>query len=102
MRFCPQCTCTDDNACLTSMGPCFWLAGSDLCSACLFPAIRLSGPQIEEVRTIAPESPLTLVDLCQTARHGDADGTRWFWAVYGKERGRRLEAAIRFHAHCAA
>jgi hypothetical protein len=91
MKRCPRCTCTDENACVTIWGACTWLVRTDLCSACLFPTIRLSGPQVEDARTISPEGPLTLDVLCLGARAGDADSVRWFWAVYGRELRLRLE-----------
>jgi hypothetical protein len=84
------------------MGACFWLSGSDLCSACLFPAIRLSGPQIDDARTLTGDGPVTLAELCATARIGDPDQTRWMWAMYGKERAARLETTIRRQSQIAA
>jgi len=32
-RRCRECGCTEDNACITPMGPCYWVT-KDLCSAC--------------------------------------------------------------------
>lgn len=32
-RRCTECGCTDDRACITDEGPCWW-AAYDLCSAC--------------------------------------------------------------------
>lgn len=97
MRNCPQCTCSDDNACLTTRGACSWVDGSDLCSACLFPSIFLSGPQIDEARTLAPEGPLTVGTLCQDALTTDGENVRWFWGVYGRELRLRLETTLRHH-----
>ncbi|PFG16308.1 hypothetical protein ATK74_0842 [Propionicimonas paludicola] len=33
VRVCAGCGCTDDNACVTREGPCWWI-NDDLCSAC--------------------------------------------------------------------
>jgi hypothetical protein len=68
----------------------------------LFPSISLSGPQIEEARTVSPEGPLTVGSLCQDARTTDHDNVRWFWGVYGRELRVRLESAMRSLAMIAA
>lgn len=95
MRHCPHCTCTDENACLTTGGACSWIKGTDLCSACYFPSTRLSGPQLDDARTVASDGPLTVSDLCLDARLQDADAVRWFWGVYGRELRAVLETAVR-------
>jgi hypothetical protein len=33
LRACRVCGCTDDNACITAAGPCWWV-GPSLCSGC--------------------------------------------------------------------
>ena len=33
VRICRVCGCTDDRACMTTAGPCYWVE-DDLCSAC--------------------------------------------------------------------
>jgi len=94
MRYCPKCRCTQENACLTTRGACSWTHGSDLCSACASPSIKLSGPDVEEeARTVAGLA--TLGNLCHDARTGDADDIRWFWCLYGRELRGRLETALR-------
>lgn len=47
VRVCPQCFCTDVSACATTIGPCSWVTGSEICSACVHPGLRLSEPAIE-------------------------------------------------------
>ena len=102
MRSCQTCTCTDENACLTTQGACSWVPGSDLCSACLFPSTKLSGPQIEDARTIVTDDPITLRDLCDNAAAGDGDSVRWFWGVYGRELRARLHTALNTMVFLAA
>ncbi len=95
MRYCPQCTCNDENACLTTKGACAWVPGTDLCSACFFPATFLAGPHLDDARTVAADGPLSIDTLCRDARTNDGDSVRWFWGVYGRELRMRLEAAVR-------
>jgi hypothetical protein len=92
-RRCTQCGCTQGNACLTTFGGCFWLAGTTLCGACLFPKIRLHGPLTSDGELDEPGGPLCMDALCAGARRGDPESIRWFWGVYGREVRRRLLAA---------
>lgn len=84
-RTCPHCGCREGNRCHTTLGACFWLDGSDLCGACLFPRIRLRGPLVAATTHDLTDSPLTVGALCRDARCGDVDTIRWSWAVYGRE-----------------
>lgn len=43
---CRICGCTDDHACVTTEGACFWVDDDDLCSAC---AVRFGVPAFEAV-----------------------------------------------------
>ena len=90
---CSDCACTRGNSCLTTLGECFWLAGSTLCGACLFPKIRIHGPLAGDGGLDGPEGPLTVDELCLDARSGDQEAVRWFWGVYGREVRERLLAA---------
>jgi hypothetical protein len=92
-RRCSKCDCTAGNTCLTTAGSCFWLDGSDLCGACLFPRIRLRGPLAGDPSFDAAGVPLTVNELCYDARAADPESMRWFWAVYGREVRLRLLAA---------
>jgi hypothetical protein len=92
-RTCSACGCARGNTCLTTLGECFWLDGTSLCGACLFPKIRLHGPLAGDAILDGPEWPLTLNELCIDARVADPDSIRWFWGVYGREvRGQLLVA----------
>jgi hypothetical protein len=84
-RRCSKCACTPGNTCLTTFGDCFWLAGTDLCGACLFPKIRLHGPLAGDGIFDGPGGPLTVSGLCVDARVADPESIRWFWGVYGRE-----------------
>jgi len=49
-RVCPSCGCSERNACLVTDGlstdnikGCSWVQGTDLCSACTFPATKVHG-----------------------------------------------------------
>ena len=92
-RRCSNCSCTPGNSCLTTLGECFWLAGTALCGGCLFPTIRLHGPLNGDGAFDGPDGPLTVNELCADARHGDPEAIRWFWGVYGREVRERLLAA---------
>lgn len=92
-RRCSKCACTQGNCCTTTLGECFWLAGSTLCGACLFPKIRLHGPLAGDGGLEGPDGPLTVDELCADARIGDPEAIRWFWGVYGREVRERLLAA---------
>lgn len=39
---CGGCGCTDDNACVDELGPCYWV-GPEQCSACFPDVILLAG-----------------------------------------------------------
>jgi hypothetical protein len=92
-RRCSNCNCTPGNTCLTTLGECFWLSGSDLCGGCLFPKIRLHAPLAGDGTFDGPEGPLTMNELCADARRGDPEAIRWFWGVYGRKVRARLLAA---------
>jgi hypothetical protein len=92
-RRCSNCNCTPGNTCLTTLGECFWLAGTPLCGGCLFPKIRLHGPLTGDGSFDGPDGPLTMNELCADARCGDPEAIRWFWGVYGREVRERLLAA---------
>ena len=42
VKTCRVCGCTDDKACMSSQGPCWWVA-DDLCSACVVKANSKEG-----------------------------------------------------------
>ena len=55
VRRCSSWNCTPGNTCLTTLGECFWLAGSPLCGGSMFPLIRLHGPLAGDATIDAPE-----------------------------------------------
>jgi hypothetical protein len=92
-RTCPRCFC-EGASCSTTLGPCFWLAGEDLCGACLFPTIRLRDPRAAAARVERFEAPLTVRRLCSDAMVDDREAIRWFWAVYGRSVRDRISEMI--------
>lgn len=55
VRTCRVCGCTDERACMTIEGPCYWVA-EDLCSACAFNLPRLAITDMDALRDMLPVS----------------------------------------------
>lgn len=51
-QHCRVCGCTDEAACPTPIGPCYWVR-PDLCSACAWPVPRLDQVDVETIRGLA-------------------------------------------------
>lgn len=64
-RVCRICNCTDDNACVTEIGPCEWVT-DDLCSAC--------ADVVEETLLIIPH----MCRFCQELKEGSDETTGLF------------------------
>ena len=51
---CQRCGCMDGSACLTPMGPCYWITPErDLCSACVGPLLLEHGRELKQLWTVA-------------------------------------------------
>lgn len=87
-RTCRVCGCTDDRACMTGDGPCFWIGDrDDLCSAC--------APVSDHIVSMTIDWQSVPADNVATCRCGWAH--REARVGGGSSIVRRMDVAIRAH-----
>lgn len=112
---CRVCGCTEDTACTTPGGPCFWVE-RDLCSACAQPMPPGSILRYQDMKTLEACAPIPfslpgpaafmLLSLIQLAlRHPDLEANEMvvqFGCFFGEQLQEKISLTENLRAMCRA